>query len=382
ALPFMTRVEDMLRQCLSPSSTPAMFYRACSEGVSGDLDRAMHYYALTHADDYLAVTAEAIYAIKHNDLASASQSVHRALTLSGNDPAVLMTEGIVSFYSGNFLHAKTSFETCARLYPDFAPAVFNFGQCLLASNETFKGMDCIDRAEKLNPSRIHSFIKLNDDFFQKNWPPRRQLMQPEYPNGYFWKNVFPRYWGSFSTADALWGNTCWGIPIFLYWIMGIAVMAALGILSVFVWTNANARRIFLCKLCGAAMCRRCKKGMICASCFYTVQPIRNENIRQRIIEKIILKNRKISLWTEYCSDVLFPGAGMLYKRGGALAAALTLLTCSSALYATAAMLATMTPLYACPDSRAIMTVFLFALALYVLLFAVRAYSGLKKERLL
>ena len=122
--------------------------------------------------------------------------------------------------------------------------------------------------------------------------------------------------------------------------------------------------------------------MICASCFYTVQPIRNENIRQRIIEKIILKNRKIALWTAYCSDVLFPGAGMLYKRGGALVGALTLLTCSSALYATAAMLTAMTPLYAGPDSCAMVTVFLCALALYVLLFAVRAFSGIKKEKLL
>ena len=378
-LPLAVRVEDMLRQCQSPRNTPALYSQTRDAGFSADMDFYVRAYVRTHPDDYLAFTSASIYAVKRNDLATAALAVGRARELCDNDPVVLMTDGIISYYAGDFLQARAAFETCAKMYPDYAPGFFNFGQSLLASNETFKGMEYIDRATKLNPFSINSFIKINDDYFSKNWPRMRQLMLPEYPSNYFWEKVFPRYWGNFRTANVLWGGSFWGISMEIYFFAGLLALCALLILTGFVWSGVGARKIFLCKLCGAAMCRQCKKGMICSDCFQAVQPIRNENIRQRIIEKIVLKNQKTALWVSYCLDIVFPGSGMLYKKGCNPAVALVFMGLTSGLIAALLTLPSLAPLCACPHFSGFNAFMVIILGVYMAAFAVRASTAIKKE---
>jgi hypothetical protein len=137
-------------------------------------------------------------------------------------------------------------------------------------------------------------------------------------------------------------------------------------------SQRGVMKIVHCKLCHAPMCRRCKKGALCDRCFQQLHQIRNENIRQRIIEKILLKNRRTKQIGASCIDVLFPGCGMLYQATGAPAAALLFMTLAASGYGALYALHSM-PM-ACPFST-VKNAVVFAemtLPLFNVAFAARA----------
>ena len=377
--PLGIRVEDMLRQCLSPLGTLVLFGRAMSEGYDSELDKAIRERAAAHSNDYLAYTSEALCAVKKNDLASASFAIKMAHLSTSDDPVVLLTGGIVASFSGDSERAKNAFETCARRYPGYEAAFFNLGQFYLGANETVKGMEYIDRATKLDQASVNSFIQTNDDFFSKKWPRLRQFMPGDYHAGFFWKNVFPRYWGSWKTADHLWGNAFLGAPLAASTLIFIVLFLLLLLIDYMVLSNHGAAKIFLCKLCGAAMCRKCKKGMVCTACFQAIQQIRNENIRQRIIERIVVKNRRIKLIFAHCLDIVFPGCGMLYRDSGHAAAAWLYMTLTAMVYASFITLNAVSSSYPVGLARDLLLPLFFTMPLYTIVFAVKALVAIKKE---
>jgi len=374
--PFCIRCEDMARQCLSPQGTPALFLRAMREGYDPEVDKIVSERA---SNDYLAYASKALCALKKNDLASASFAMKKAQLSTDDDPAVLLTGGIVASFSGDSAGAKKDFETCAKLYPGYEPAFFNLGQYYLGANETVKGMEYIDRATKLDQASVNSFIQTNDDFFSKKWPRLRQFMPGDYQAGFFWKNVFPRYWGSWKTADHLWGTAFLGVPLAASSIIFIVLFMLLLVIDSLVLSNHGAVKIFLCKLCGAAMCRECKKGMVCSACFQAIQQIRNENIRQRIIERIVLKNRRIKLIFAHCLDVVFPGCGMLYRDSGHGAAAWLYMILTAMVYASFITLKAVSFSYPVELSRDLLLPLLYTMPLYTIVFGVKALIAIKKE---
>jgi hypothetical protein len=377
--PFSVRMEDMTRQCLSPQGTPALYYRAVTEGYDADFEKIVRKHAAIHNNDYLAYTAVAISAVKNYDFASASIAIGKARSLCDNDQAILLTDGNINYFSGNLEKAENLFMTCTRLFPDYVPALFNLGQYYLNVNKTVQGMDYLDKATKLDMERVNSFITVNDNFFSKNWPLFRQLMPPEYQSLYFWKKVFLKYCGNWDTADNLWGNAFLGIHIKAYTILFMIVLTALILIDRFVWSDKNVAKIFVCKLCGAAMCRKCKKGMVCVRCFNSVQPIRNENIRQRIIERILLKNRMMKNAGAYILDVVFPGCGMLYRYSGR-AMPEFLLIITSMVYAILFTLCSISFVYPYMVAQDLLLPIYYTLPLYNVVFLARALFSIKKIR--
>jgi tetratricopeptide (TPR) repeat protein len=373
--PLSVRFEGMLRSSLSPEGALSLFNKAVDEGYYADLDKVIRKHAASHENDYCAQTAAALYAAKNNDMGYALPALQKARSLRGNDPVVLLTEGNVYFIAGALEKSKNAFETCIKQFPGYAPAYFNCGQYYLGTVETIKGMDCIDRATKLDPRAINSFIKTNDESFSKKWPRLRQLMPPEYSAGYFWKKVFPQYWGSWGTANVLWGSTFLGVPIVAYMILSPLVVLLLILIDAFAWSGNRVQKIFLCKLCGCAMCRHCKRGVVCENCYQSLQQIRNENIRQRIIEKILVRNKHIKNCISYCIDVVFPGCGMV-NRGfsGYFYIALT-----SIVYAT--MFSAYSPAFTYPSwfEREFVVPLYCIMPLYNVVFAFRAILKSFKE---
>jgi tetratricopeptide (TPR) repeat protein len=377
--PLTVKIEDTLRSCLSPESSLTLFSKSIEEGYDADIDAAVRKNAQLHESDYLAHTAAALYAVKKNDMAFALASVQRARELRSEDPAVLLTEGNVYFLSGAFEKAKAAYETCMKLYPTYNPAIFNCGQYYLGTIETIKGMECIDRATKLDPAPTNSFIKTNDECFSKKWPRLRQLMAPEYQPLYFWTNVFPLYFGGLSSANTLWGASFLGLPIAPYFLISGLVAVFLLLAHFFAWSGDKPKQSFLCKLCKAAMCRQCKRGLVCAECYESLQPIRNENIRQRIIDKIMQKSGRIRRYVSYWADALFPGCGMVYRANGTAVLGAAFMTMTACVYATLPLFSCLTdtfPLWLPPGLK---TIFYAAAPVYGAIFFIRAIVGTARE---
>jgi hypothetical protein len=377
--PYSVRFEDMLRQCLLPEGSVSLFSSALHDGNYPDLDRVVRDKAAARPTDYLVHTAAALVALKENDLASAQRFIREAHSLRGDDPVVMLTEGVVFFLSGAFENARSVYESCYNLHPAYVQSLFNCGQCYLVSNETIKGMDYLDRAAKINPEAVNDFISLNDKLFSRKWPKLRQFMAPNYLSGYFWTSVFPRYGGSWATSNTLWGTSFIGISLSWYCVIAPLLFIILLLVDFFMWSNTHIKKIFQCKLCQTPMCRQCKKGVICEQCFQQLHQIRNENIRERIIEKIFLKKKRMQRIISSLCDIVFPGSGMLYRSTAAPVAALLVMIVAASGYGALYVLFSITLAYPWGLAK---DMIMFASVLIPLLnvgFAVRSAAHLYKE---
>ena len=328
--PLCIKLENMLNECLSPNGTLMIYKKVIDEGYYPKLDSLIHRHVLFHDRDYLAHTAAALYAIKKGDVASAFPHVRSAQLLFHDDPMVLVTAGNTLYFSEDLTGARNAYQQCIRLYPRYEPAYFNLGQYFFNSMETAKGMDYITQAAKINPDHINSFIKKNDDHFSNpaEWPMLRQLIQPDFKSSYFWSQLFPRYCGSWETANRQFGNAFFGLPVLVYFALSLIFFIILIALDTMKGSQITVKKVFTCRLCQASMCRQCKRGSICKRCFDATQHIRNENIRQRIMGKIQFRSRRFQSILAALFDMVFPGIGMMYASAPVLKSAFFLLLTS------------------------------------------------------
>jgi hypothetical protein len=310
--PLSIRMSDMLESCCASGGSVMLLRKAVDEGYYQALDSAITVLTQRDPQDCCAHTAAAILDLKKGDIAAAFPHVRAAQQLSRLDPTVIVTTGNSLYFAGDLAGARNAFQECVKLYPAYETAYFNLGQYYFNSMETAKGMEYITQAAKLNPAYINAFIKTNDEYFSKDWPLVRQLIQPDYAPSYFWKNIFPSHAGSWGTANDRFGADCLGVPILPYAGASIFLLIMLIVLDAFVWSRDIVGRIYVCKLCQKPICRKCKRGGICQDCFNSTQHIRNENIRQRIMAKIQIRSRRFHVIVVVILDTLFPGSGMLY----------------------------------------------------------------------
>jgi tetratricopeptide (TPR) repeat protein len=312
--PINIRLTDMFESCCTPKSSVTLFRKAIDEGYYASLDSCIAAQLKTAGNDFLLQSASAILNLKKGDAAAAALPVRAARQISPFDPSVIVTTGNSLYFAGDLAGARNAFLECIKRYPSYEPPYFNLGQYYFNSMETAKGMEYITQAAKLNPAFINAFIKTNDELFSKDWPLIRQLIQPDYAPSYFWKNIFPRYGGSWSSANDRFGADCLGMSILSYGGTSLFLLILLMALDTLVWSRDTVRKIYVCKLCQTPICRKCKRGGICQDCFNTTQHIRNENIRQRIMAKIQFRSRRFHVLIATFLDMAVPGAGMLYSN--------------------------------------------------------------------
>lgn len=335
--PLGIKLEDMFDRALSPGGSVMLYKKALDEGYYYQLDSCIRARTISNNADYLIHTAAALYALKKGEPLSAMPHLQIAQGLFRDNPAVLIAGGNTLFYSGNLAGARDAYQECIKLYPEYEPAYFNLGQYYFNSMETTKGLDYITQATKLNPGYINTFIKKNDECFSKEWPPLRQIIEPDFTPLYFWNNIFPEYCGTWNTASQRFGGMFFGISLPWYCALALALFVILMLSDSLVWSKAVVKKVTACKLCQAIVCRKCKKGLICRTCFNATQQIRNEQIRQRIMGKIQFKTQRFRSLMTIFLDMVFPGAGMVY-RGAPLYQSLLLIAATSIVYATYASL--------------------------------------------
>ncbi len=370
-VPLGIKLNDMFDQALSANGSLMAYKKAVDEGYYSQLDSLIAARAQHGGGDYLAHTAAALYLCKKGSPLAAFPHIKVAQMLAHDDPAVIVAAGNVLYYSGDLVGARNAYQQCVQLYPQYEPAYFNLGQYYFNSMETAKGMEYITQATRLNPEYVDAFIKKNDECFSKDWPPLRQLICPDFAPAYFWKNVFPSYSGTWDTASKRFGGLFFGVPLIAYLILSGALLALLLILDASVWSKDLIKKVSSCKLCQAPVCRKCKRGSICRTCFDATEHIRNEQIRQRIMTKIQVRSRRSHAIAAILLNLVFPGVGTVY-RGAPAYQSLPLLLATSMVYATLVSLVTATFEYPAWAVHGLFVPLYAVLFSYSAVFAVRA----------
>lgn len=336
--PLGIKLGDMFDETLRSDGSVQLYKQAIDEGYYEGLDSIVSSRKPVGGSDYLVHVAAAIYSCKKGQPLSAFPHIKVARMLAKDDPVVIVTAGNALYYASDLSGARNAYQQCIRLYPWYEPAYFNLGQYYFAAMETAKGMEYTTLAARLEPENVNAFIKKNNEYFSKDWPPLRQLMWPDFSPGYFWKTVFPTHCGTWDTAQERFGAMFFGLRLQWYIVVSLLLAALLLVMDFLIWSKDVVKKVSSCKLCQTPVCRKCKRGSICRDCFSATQQIRNEQIRQRIMGKIQTKAVRTHTLTALVLDILFPGTGMVF-RSAPVYRSLPLVTLTAAIYATCASVA-------------------------------------------
>jgi len=313
--PFGLKIKNMFLTILSPTNSVMLYKKALDEGYYFQLDSCIQTAVSNRPQDYLIHTAAAIYSIKKNDLNSSLYYLNKAQKLAKYNPVVLVSAGNALYFKGELSAARNAYQQCIKYYPSYEPAYYNLGQYFFSTMETAKGMDYISQAARINSKSINSFIKKNDEYFSKDVPLLRQLVFPDFSCSFFWKNVFFKYSLSSQNPNDILGGMFFGINLKWYFFISLFLFLLIIILDFSVWSKERVQKVTYCKVCQRTICRKCKKGSICSNCFKLLQSIRNDQIRERIMAKIINKKQKEHFIFSNILNIIYPGTQKIYLEG-------------------------------------------------------------------
>ena len=328
--PLDARIRDMFRVSLSTDTSLGLFRKVISEGWHSDLENEILQKLKIDDRDYLSHTSAAILDLKKNEIPSSITHILNAEKFKANDPVVLTSAGNIYYAAGDLNSAQKYYKKCAEIFPDYAPGRFNLGQLNLSMKNTSESTEQIAHASDLNPDLVNKFIDKNAYYFPDSLPIQRQFIQSDYCPRYFWRKVFPFYWGSWEGAKKIWGLNFFGISPLL---SPLLILTLIILFMLFSKIKSHPEKKLFCKLCGSLLCKKCSIGQLCRNCVQITESIHEESQKKQIKSKI--KNRKQQLIqiTTIILNLLFPGAGELYKESNINFSGIFLITITACIYA-------------------------------------------------
>ena len=323
---------EMLHQARNPEKPLMLLHRAAREGYSEKAHRSLKQKSKTDPSDYLLFLSAAIYDLKRGKLHSAFENLEKAYAFRPHDQVVLNTMGNYHFLNNDLDSAIFFYTQALGKTGNGEDIRFNLAQCYLKKMETIKGTDLIREAAEIDPKRVNSFIQKNDDFFSNDWPPLRQIIFIDIPPAQFWTSLLPEYHASWKQTRSGWGTTFLGIPPFSSLIISLLLFTLLFI-GHSKDSGKRVRRLFECRFCGRVICRKCKSGMLCSSCYEAVQFIRNEKNLEKMHLIIWSRFQVFREVRNSILEMLFPGSAALLGNEKPFILSFLLLVTSCIVYA-------------------------------------------------
>ncbi len=335
--PVDTYIRCLFNETLNPQSDIQLLSRAVNEGYSESLHKEALRRINNSPTDYMPVLSAAVYELKNYDYTSASRNIQKSTALKRNDPVILVSAGNYSFLNGDIEDAKNYYRKAIE-NGETGDAKFNLAQCYLRKMEAITGTEMLNEAAEKQPEKINSFINKNDKHFSKNWPVLRQVIFSDYSPFYFWTEIFPSHSGGWKKTATLWGTRFLGIPP----VVSIAVSLLLFIILFVSHSrethHSRVKKFFECKYCGRVICRKCKSGLLCNSCFEQTRFIRNENALVEKKQTIYNRFHFVTMLKIELMDLLFPGSGMILEGQKGYFISILFLLLTSLVYASYASL--------------------------------------------
>lgn len=330
--PFDSRIIDMSQKAKDPDGAIMAYKMATFEGYSEERDKKTIIKAPNEKQNSLSLLSSSINAYKKGDLQSAQLFIDKTLSLTPDDPVVLVMAGNISFQKDLLDKAKNYFKKAMFQHSRDASAPFNLSQCYLRQVEIIKGTELMNEAAKENPVIVNTFIRQNDFLYSENLPPLRRLMIPDYTPVYFWNHIFFKNNGNWDTTNRRWGTAFLGFnastSIFIFCTILLFLLS-----SSFFKSPVRIKKLFECKFCGRTVCKKCSHGILCTSCDSLTTYVKNDKKLEKLKLRIL---QKFSFWRfqkEMVLDILFPGAAYFFDIKKSSSSTLILLTISSAVYA-------------------------------------------------
>jgi len=328
--PLDALITNFFRRQAAPDSTSVVFDRAASEGFSSGLHKLAAANAVNRPDSPADQLALAISFAKmgEDNYRQTADALRKALQLAPSDPMVLMYAGNISFWAGNIDVMGQFYSRLLEKQPNNAAAKYNYAQSLI-NKGGFTASDAVSEATDINASLISEFIRANDHYYSVDVPPLRRLILTTVTPGYFWGSLF--FSGVGEALKVRGWAPFFGLSPVLTFVLFAALLAALLVLDVTLWSNrSRVKKYFTCRICGRMICRKCRKGSMCSSCYRECLKAHNNAAAMYSMQKKCQDRSVLRKDITGCLlDMFVPGTGRLYIGKSVFKPAITILITST-----------------------------------------------------
>lgn len=317
----------------NPQGAIQTYSRAVNEGYTGNQYNTLLSTKDSSSQDYLAVLSAAIYELKLGDYASATVNIRKANSLCSNDPVILNAAGNLHFLKNDIEKAEIYYRKSLTVDKKNAEAMFNIAQCQLRKMKTITAAEYISDAAQIRPDFINIFIHDNEKYFSRNWPQIRQIIFSDLSAHDFWTKHFIHYCLSWKAASLLWNPVFFTIPPVITTILLTILLLSMIILFRNDDDYRKMKKIFECRFCGRIICRKCKSGTLCHSCYESTQFMSNENSLEKMRKLISNDAKKHIMVRNTIIDILFPGLAQLLENDFTIRKVMAAIFLTSLVYA-------------------------------------------------
>ena len=294
---FLTASEDILAESYDMESSESLTLRSIEEGASPQLAAAVQ--------EAQAPLAKSLIAFKSGAVAQAAQNAP-----SGGVRELIMA-GNLAFVQGRYDIAHQRFEE-ARRADSLNPILsFNRGQVASWTGHTDSLNAFLKDASLAGKTRFELAVSQNSRFLQ-SLPTNRQVLPPELSARATWMRIGDRFSDPTNWIFAKGSAGVLEIPnALLFWIS----LALLAYLLVTGNRRNQARDLFRCKTCGRVMCRHCRRGLHCISCFRRLSTVSELELRNELLLRLEREGIQRTRFLLRLLDLLLPGVGSFAQSG-------------------------------------------------------------------
>ncbi len=310
-IPFIFMWEKTMVRHLDDTLGVHLYHRAYNRGYEAPQIAQMEAFkAKTPEDSLYRSLAYSLAYKKQGEYIKAGEFGRLAAQIEPNNPYVLLNNGNLAMVGFDYAGASTAFTEARRIAPNMVETWFNSSQAELYSNNSTRHKKYLDRAAEVDPQWVNQFLKDNDEYFPQ-YPATRKAMDPMLRNRLAWTAA----WNSLIGLDFLgvWVST--GI----YEIMGGWLLAMVGIVALLLHfrfrhysQHSHGKDLFDCKICNRVMCRLCRKGVHCHTCFKTVSGIHDNRVKMEMVKRMRIRSAVQRVRIGAVLNALWPGTGLLF----------------------------------------------------------------------
>jgi hypothetical protein len=206
-------------------------------------------------------------------------------------PDYLIQKGNLALLTYQFAKADSFFALVRQNHSGNFEALFNASQSALFQNQSDRHKSLLDRAAALDAGGLTAYLKANDQLF-KETPANRRVMDPGLQIPTLLRNIGKdALQGAFLHTEVRGGLI--SLPGFWFLILTAASFGLMTFRSRREVVLVRGKTLFDCKICGRVMCRQCRKGVHCETCFKTVSGVSDAKVRNELISQ--LRNKSLSL---------------------------------------------------------------------------------------
>lgn len=314
-MPLVLLWEQGMGRHLDSAEGIHLYHKAYGRGADPALAAQISAYRPRDAEDslYRSLAGSLLFK-KQGNLLRAGAEAKDALRLANLDPMarVLGTVQMGNLFLLGIDYGKASaqYSSAREAGPGMVEAWFNGSQAELYANNSGKHKQFLERAAEIDPRRVTAFLEDNDALFPSP-PPNRRAMDPMLGPGQAWRAV----WRGALEMEFLDMPVRSGVmEVKSGWLIAAVALLAAGLFFRFrnYHPNIRGKDLFECRICDRIMCRTCRKGVHCQSCFKAVAGVHDARLRTDLVGSLRNRARNGSLRAGRILDALVPGTGRLY----------------------------------------------------------------------